>query len=106
MAYVITKKCVGVCNSACVNVCPCDCIAGPVSIDELRAVPESERGRVFPGMQLFVDPDVCIDCGACVAECPEEAIYYEEDVPTEHRDDIARNAAFFSAVRAGGNGAA
>ena len=95
MAYVITKKCEGVCNTACVDVCPCDCIIGPVSLEQLRAVPEADRGRVFSGVQLFIDPDECIDCGACVAECPAAAIYLDDDVPSEHREDIARNAEFF-----------
>ena len=96
MAYVITKQCIGVCNSACVDVCPADCIKGPIAIEQLRAVPEADRAKAFPGVQLFIDPDPCIDCGACVAECPAEAIYYEDDVPAEHRDDIARNADFFA----------
>ena len=99
MAYVITKKCVGTCDTACVDVCPCDCIVGPVPLDELRNVPETERGRKFPGVQMFVDPDECIDCGACVAECPVAAIYLDDDVPTEHRDDIKRNAEFFRLQR-------
>jgi ferredoxin len=96
MTYVITQKCVGTCDSACVDVCPCDCIVGPVSLADLRAVPARDRGTVFPGLQLFIDPDPCIDCGACMAECPAEAIYYEDDVPTEHKGDIARNAEFFA----------
>jgi ferredoxin len=32
----------------------------------------------------FIDPDTCIDCGACVPECPFEAIFPEEDVPTDY----------------------
>jgi ferredoxin len=92
MAHVITQKCVGACDSACVDVCPCDCILGPVSVEELRQVPGPERATRFPGIQMFIDPDVCIDCGACVSECPVSAIYLDDDVPTEHRDDIARNA--------------
>jgi NAD-dependent dihydropyrimidine dehydrogenase PreA subunit len=95
MAYVITQKCVGTCDSACVDVCPCDCIIGPVALTELRAVPAAERGQRFPGVQLFIDPDECIDCGACVPECPAEAIYHEDDVPDALREDIARNARFF-----------
>ena len=95
MAYVITKKCDGVCNTGCVEVCPCDCIVGPASPERLRAVPEAQRGAAFSGVQLFIDPDECIHCGACVAECPAEAIYDEADVPDEHRGDIGRNAAFF-----------
>ncbi len=95
MAYVITQKCVSTCDSACVDVCPCDCILGPLPLDELREVPAAERGKRFPGIQMFIDPDDCIDCGACVAECPAAAIYLDDDVPKEHREDIERNAAFF-----------
>ena len=99
MAYVITEKCVGSCDTACVDVCPCDCIIGPIPLDQLRAVPAAERGRAFPGVQMFVDPDECIDCGACIAECPVDAIYLDDDVPAEHHADIERNAAFFRARR-------
>jgi len=95
MTYVITQTCVGTCNSACVDVCPCDCIAGPVSLEQLRQVPEAERGKRFPGVQMFIDPDLCVDCGACVSECPVDAIYAEDDVPAAHRDDIEHNARFF-----------
>ncbi len=95
MAYVITKKCQGVCNTGCVDVCPSSCIAGPIDLAKLREVPEAERAARFAGTQLFIDPDDCFDCGACVAECPEDAIYRDDDVPSEHRDDIARNARFF-----------
>jgi len=62
-------------------------------------VPEAERGQRFPTVQLFVDPDECIDCGACLPECPAEAIYAEHDVPDKHREDIARNASFFKQRR-------
>jgi NAD-dependent dihydropyrimidine dehydrogenase PreA subunit len=99
MAYVITKKCVGTCDTACVDVCPCDCILGPVPLAELRSVPAPERGARFPNIQMFVDPDECIDCGACIAECPVDAIYLDDDVPAEHRDDVERNAAFFRVRR-------
>ena len=95
MTYVITQKCIGTCDSICVDVCPFDCIVGPVPIAELRAVPAAERGARFPGVQLFINPDECTDCGACLPECPAEAIYADSDVPDAHRDDIARNAAFF-----------
>ncbi|HTE54654.1 MAG TPA: 4Fe-4S binding protein [Kofleriaceae bacterium] len=96
MAYVITQKCIGTCDTACVDVCPCDCILGPVPLEELRAAPASERGSQFPGLQLFIDPDECIDCGACLPECPADAIHHETDVPVAYRDDVARNARFFS----------
>ena len=41
---------------------------------------------------LFIDPDPCIDCEACVAECPVEAIYHEDNVPEEWQEYIALNA--------------
>ena len=48
----------------------------------------SERG---PNM-LVIDPDECIDCTLCVAECPEEAIYADDDVPEDQKDFIELNA--------------
>jgi len=70
MSYVITKKCVGCLDKSCMDVCPCDCILGPVE------------------GQMVIDPDPCIDCGACVAECPVDAIYFHTDAPAE---DVAFN---------------
>jgi ferredoxin len=95
MSYVITSKCVGTCDSACVDACPVSCIAGPISVEELRAVPASERAARFGGVQMFIDPDDCIGCGVCVDDCPVDAIYDEDSVPAAHHADILRNAAFF-----------
>ena len=77
MAYVITSKCVGVCDTACVKVCPCDCILGPVD------------------GQMVIDPDDCIDCGACMQECPVDAI-----VPDDVATPIERAFNAEGAVRA------
>lgn len=96
MAYVITQKCVGTCDTACVDVCPCDCIDGPVALADIRAVSPDSRGARFPDLQLFIDPAVCIDCSACLAECPAEAIHHEDDVPADYRLDIDRNARYFA----------
>jgi ferredoxin len=41
---------------------------------------------------LVIDPDECIDCTLCVAECPVEAIFAEDDVPADQKDFIALNA--------------
>lgn len=41
---------------------------------------------------MAIDPDGCIDCAVCVPECPENAIYAEDDVPPEQRQFIAINA--------------
>ena len=55
MAYVITQPCIGVKDASCVDVCPVDCI---------------EEGEDM----FYIDPDVCIDCGACVAACPVDGM--------------------------------
>ena len=73
MAYVVTEPCFGCKYTDCVVVCPCDCFH------------EGEK-------MLYIDPENCIDCDACFHECPVEAIFYEENVPTEWRDYIALNA--------------
>jgi ferredoxin len=78
MAHVITKSCVGVCDTACVKVCPCDCILGP------------EEG------QMVIDPDDCIDCGACLQECPVSAIVRDDDAQPE---DVLRNQILTARIR-------
>ena len=74
MTYVIGEPCVDVMDRACVDECPVDCIY--------------EGGR-----SLYIQPDECVDCGACEPVCPVEAIYYEDDLPDDlqiYRDDNAR----------------
>jgi ferredoxin len=95
MVHVITSPCEGTCDTACVDVCPVECIHGPLSLERIRALPANERPARLAGVQLFIDPDECIGCAACVPECPVEAIFDEDEVPDEHRGDIERNAAFF-----------
>lgn len=100
MAHVITRRCAGTCDTVCVTVCPVDCIDGPIPLATLRSTPASERGKHYPGLQLYIDPDECIDCGACLDECPAGAIHQEYDVPAEEHADIAANARFFAERRA------
>jgi ferredoxin len=45
--------------------------------------------------KYYIDPETCIECAACEAECPNEAIFYEDDVPDEYAGDIQKNADFF-----------
>lgn len=73
MTYVVTEACVKCKYTDCVDVCPVDCF---------------HEGPNF----LVIDPDECIDCTLCVAECPVEAIYAEDDVPVDQQAFIAINA--------------
>jgi len=45
---------------------------------------------------LYIQPDECINCGACVPVCPEEAIYFEEDLPEASQRHLRDNADFFN----------
>jgi ferredoxin len=92
MAYFITRSCEGTCDTACVDVCPCDCIIGPVELATIRATPKAQLASV----QLFIDPDECIHCGACVPECPVDAIHADDEAGPELRGDLLRNAEFFT----------
>ncbi|CDO30877.1 4Fe-4S binding protein [Mycolicibacterium porcinum] len=81
MTYVITQNCCK--DASCVSVCPVDCI-------------RPDREVQGSGLQmLYIDPDTCVDCGACEVECPVDAIYYEDDLPQhlERYRDI--NADYF-----------
>src|SRR5258708_7924763 len=84
MAFTIAEPCLNTKDSACVNVCPVDCI-------HLR---KDEEGY-SSAFQLYIDPDTCIDCGACVPECPVTAIFPNDDVPEGWRDYIDKNADWF-----------
>lgn len=64
-------------------MCPTDCI-----------VPGPRDNKEWP--YLYIDPDKCIDCGACVSECPKHAIFPEVEVPAEYAEDIALNRKFFA----------
>jgi NAD-dependent dihydropyrimidine dehydrogenase PreA subunit len=79
---VIGRECVDVKDRACVQECPVDCIY--------------EGDRV-----LYINPDECVDCGACKLICHVEAIYYETDLPDEQSAHLADNAAFFTEVLPG-----
>ena len=84
MTYVITEPCVDVKDTACVDVCPVDCIH-----------PTSDSDDFEDQNQLFIDPVECIDCGVCEPECPVEAIFIDEDVPEEWEHFIELNADYF-----------
>lgn len=96
MAFVITEPCLGTCDTSCVESCPVDCIHGPLPVDEIKDLQAAGDTAALANIQMFIDPDVCIDCGCCVPECPVEAIFEEDDVPTKWSSFIKLNADFFS----------
>ena len=70
MTHIITVLCTR--QGDCVEVCPVDCIVpGPKD--------DPDWAKYF-----YIDPDTCIDCGACIPECPYEAIFVEDEVPTDY----------------------
>ncbi len=98
MSYIIGSKCVGVCDTACVNVCPVDCIYGPIDPrDTGSSVEELKKKNKLEGLQLYINPDECIDCGACEPECPVEAIYEDEEEAIEdgEKEYVKKNYEFF-----------
>jgi len=73
MTYIVAEPCVKCKYTDCVDVCPVDCF---------------REGENF----LVIDPDECIDCGACVPECPTEAIFSEDDLPEKWSEYTELNA--------------
>jgi len=82
MAYVIASPCIDVLDRSCVEVCPVDCIY--------------EGGR-----KLYIQPDECVDCGACEPVCPVSAIKYSDEVPADESAHIEDNRDFFYSVLPG-----
>lgn len=82
MTYVIGAACVDVKDKSCVQECPVDCIY--------------EGART-----MYINPDECVDCGACKSTCRLDAIYWEGDLPDDQAQHLDDNAAFFSQVLPG-----
>ena len=75
MAFIVAEPCINCKFTDCVEVCPVDCFY---------------EGKNF----LVIHPDECIDCGACVPECPVEAIFDEDELPPEWAEYREINARF------------
>ena len=73
MTYVVTENCHKCRFTDCVVVCPVDCFHADEEM-------------------VYIDPDECIDCGACVPECPVEAIFPEDEVPDDQKKWTEINA--------------
>ena len=95
MAYIIAEPCKGTCDTSCVEVCPVDCIHGPIPLDDVRAVADGDRATELADIMLYIDPEDCINCGACEPECPVEAIFEEDETPDKWENYIELNAEFF-----------
>jgi ferredoxin len=83
MAYVVCEPCQDCKYTDCVTVCPCDCF-------------------YQDGVQLYIDPEQCIDCDCCVPECPVEAIFHESSIPTAWTHFIQLNAERVAALKQSG----
>jgi NAD-dependent dihydropyrimidine dehydrogenase PreA subunit len=82
MAYAIGPACVDVMDRACVDECPVDCI--------------------YVGERMaYINPEECIDCGACEPVCPVEAILPDDEFPPPQRAFVEENARFFTDVLPG-----
>jgi NAD-dependent dihydropyrimidine dehydrogenase PreA subunit len=84
MTYVIAEPCVGTKDTACVDVCPVDCIH-----------PRKDEGGFAEDTMLYIDPEVCIDCGACEPACPVQAIFPQDLVPDQWKHYTEINAAWY-----------
>lgn len=76
MTYVITQACVDITDRACMTQCPVDCII------------QGDR-------MMYIDPEGCVDCGACRPVCPQNAIFDEDEVPAEFSMFTDINREFF-----------
>jgi NAD-dependent dihydropyrimidine dehydrogenase PreA subunit len=84
MPFVITDPCIGTKDSACVDVCPVDCIH-----------PRKDEPEFESATMLYIHPDECIDCGACVPACPVSAIYESVDAtPASQKALVKANEVF------------
>ena len=84
MAYVIAEPCIGTKDTACVDVCPVDCIH-----------PRKDEPAFETAKMLHIHPDECIDCGACVPACPVEAIFALDETPEKWKQFIPINAEYY-----------
>ena len=76
MTYVIVEPCIGTKNASCVDVCPVSCIYESTD-------PAADM--------YYINPDECIECGACEPECPVNAIFHESAVPDEWKSFTQKN---------------
>src|SRR3979411_2820790 len=84
MTYIIAEPCIGTKDTACVDVCPVDCIH-----------PRKDEAGFAAAEMLYIHPDECIDCGACVPACPVEAIFSLDETPTKWDAFIGKKSDYY-----------
>jgi ferredoxin len=84
MTYVIAEPCIGTKDLSCVEVCPVDCIH-----------PTRDEPGFDDEAQLYIDPEECIDCDACVEACPVDACFAEDQLPDEWQRYAGINADYY-----------
>ena len=89
MAYVIAEPCIGTKDAACVDACPVDVIH-----------PRRDEAGFSEASQLYIHPDDCIDCGACVPVCPVSAIFTSDDLPEKWAHFTQINADWYASPEA------
>ncbi|HOK44942.1 MAG TPA: ferredoxin family protein [Bryobacteraceae bacterium] len=83
MAYVITDTCTK--DELCVEACPVDCIH-----------PKKDEPAFEEVKHLMIDPEACIDCGACVPVCPSNSIFLLDELPPDQAHFAEINAAYYA----------
>ena len=74
MPFIITDPCIETKDTSCVDLCPVDCIH-----------PRKDEAEFAAAAMLYIHPEECIDCGACVPACPVAAIYESVDATPSHQ---------------------
>jgi len=78
MSHIISSLCISEKDGSCITVCPVDCIEEGIE-------------------QMYINPDICIDCGLCVRVCPVDAIFDSEETALKYgqRESVEKNYKFF-----------
>lgn len=83
MPHVITDTCVK--DELCVDSCPSDSIH-----------PKKDEAGFEAEPQMYINPEECMDCGACIAACPTNSIYAADELPEDKRHFVEKNAAYYT----------
>lgn len=83
MAYVIIDSCTK--DEHCIETCPVNCIH-----------PTKDEASFATAPQLYVNPNDCIDCGACIPVCPTSSIFALDELPADQQTFVAKNATYFN----------